>query len=87
MVEWCKLIELEKVPVLYRGAWDEKAVKACWRRTSVFGKEQEGYVVRNAESFRFEAFRKNTAKFVRADHVTTNRHWIQKRVTPNRLGG
>jgi hypothetical protein len=84
-VEWCKLIGLEPVPVLYRGTWDEQTIRACWREKSVFGKEQEGYVVRNASSFRFEVFRRNTAKYVLADHVTTNRHWTQESVIPNML--
>jgi hypothetical protein len=84
-VEWCALIGLEIVPVLYRGAWDEQTLKACWRGKSAFGKKQEGYVVRNAGSFGFEAFRNNTAKFVRADHVITNRHWMRESVTPNQL--
>jgi hypothetical protein len=84
-VEWCKLIGLETVPVLYRGKWNEKAIKACWRGRSVFGKEQEGYVIRNAKSFRFEDSRDNTAKYVRANHVTTNQHWMHDIMTPNWL--
>jgi hypothetical protein len=43
-----------KISDLYRGAWDEQAIKVCWNGKSVFSKEQEGYVVRNAESFREE---------------------------------
>ena len=86
-VEWCTLIGLEKVPVLYRGAGDERAIKACWREKSIFGKEQEGYVVRNAGSFKFDEFCNNIAKYVRADHVMTSQHWMQERVIPNRLGG
>ena len=39
------LIELEPVPVLYRGKWDEASIKACWRETSTFGCEQKGYNV------------------------------------------
>jgi hypothetical protein len=85
-VEWCRLIGLETVPVLYKGSWDEQAIKACWRGKSVFGEEQEGYVVRNAGSFRFDEFRSNVAKFVRPDHVTTNRHWMQESVISNILG-
>lgn len=83
--EWCQLIGLETVPVLYRGKWDEAAIKACWTGKSVFGKKQEGYVVRNANHFKFEDFQQNIAKYVRADHVTTNRHWMHEIITPNQL--
>ncbi len=82
-LEWCKLIELETVPVLYRGKWDESAIKACWHGKSVLGEEQEGYVVRNARSFKFDAFQSNVAKYVRASHVTTDQHWMYERVIPN----
>jgi hypothetical protein len=83
---WCKDFSLETVPVLYRGAWNEKAVQACWKGVSAFGKEQEGFVVRNAGSFSFEKFRENTAKFVRKGHVADNDvHWMKKKVVPNKL--
>ena len=84
-VEWCQLLELETVPVLYRGQWDEAAIKACWRGTSVFGEEQEGYVVRNAGRFSFNKFQNNVAKYVRAAHVTTDQHWMHKAIQPNVL--
>lgn len=84
-VEWSALMGLETVPVLYRGVWDEWAIKACWRETSTFGKEQEGYVVRNAVNFLFSNFRENVAKYVRPQHVTTNQHWMYQAVIPNQL--
>ncbi|MBD3307268.1 2'-5' RNA ligase [candidate division KSB3 bacterium] len=84
-VEWAALIGLEIVPVLYRGTWDERAVKACWRERSTFGNEQEGYVVRNAGRFPFSEFRMNVAKYVRPQHVTTDQHWMYQKVTPNQL--
>ena len=85
-VEWCKLIGLETVPVLYRGKWDEESIRACWREKSVFGKEQEGYVVRNSKSFPFSAFQNNIAKYVRPHHVTTDANiWMHQEVMPNIL--
>ena len=83
--EWCQLIGLETVPVLYRGKRDEEVIKACWTGKSVFGNEQEGFVVRNANSFKFEEFQKNIAKYVRANHVTTDQHWMNEAIRPNRL--
>lgn len=84
-VEWCQLLSLETVPILYRGKWDVAAIKACWSGKSVFGKDQEGYVVRNARCFEFEDFQQNIAKYVRADHVTTSQHWLHEAITPNQL--
>ena len=85
--EWCKLLGLEHVPVLYRGPWNEAKIKSCWRGTSAFGAEQEGYVIRNASRFQFGDFGRNLAKFVRASHVTSEEHWMAQALVPNRLSG
>lgn len=84
-IEWCKLIDLETVPVLYRGIWDEKVIKACWHGKSAFGKEQEGYVIRNGGNFPLSDFQNNIAKYVRPQHVTTDQHWMYEAVSPNTL--
>ena len=51
----------------------------------MFGKDQEGYVVRNANRFKFEDFQDNIAKYVRANHVTTDQHWMHEAIIPNQL--
>lgn len=85
-VEWCDLLDLVHVPVLYRGPWDTLRVMDCYTGTSREGGEtQEGYVVRVAQSFKFENFASRVAKFVRANHVTTDEHWINQPMTPNLL--
>lgn len=85
-VAYCELLGLQTVPVLYRGLWDEKAIKACHTGTSSFGGVQEGYVVRRADAFTYSTFRKSVAKFVRADHVQTGaKHWRASSVIPNTL--
>ncbi|MDO3410353.1 RNA ligase family protein [Saccharibacillus sp. CPCC 101409] len=78
-------LHLPTVPVLYRGVWDEKAVKACYTRVSKHGGEQEGYVVRLASSFGYDDFKVSLAKFVRKNHVQTDDHWLSKPVEPNEL--
>jgi len=82
-VEWCGLLGLEHVPVLYRGPWNVEDVKACYTGVSRFGGVQEGYVVRDAARFRYEDFWSATAKFVRESHVQTDKHWMQQEVVPN----
>jgi hypothetical protein len=83
--EWCQLLGLSHVPVLYEGIWDEAAVKACWTGKSRQGGDQEGYVVRVAEKFNFDQFGTSLAKFVRKNHVQTSDHWLDEPVVPNLL--
>lgn len=87
VAEWCALLNQPIVPVLYRGVWDERAVRACWtgRSTASPGDEQEGFVVRLADAFPVSEFSTSVAKFVRANHVQTDEHWMHKAVIPNGL--
>lgn len=80
-MEWCELLDLIWVPILYRGAWDEQKVRSCFdpKRGS------EGYVVRPTRSFSFGDFRRVMGKFVRAGHVQTTHHWKAQAVIPNGL--
>ena len=85
MSDLCDLIGLKTVPVLYRGPFNEKAIKAAWNGVSAFGDISEGYVIRAAGFFAegdFEAF---TAKYVRPNHVQTDEHWMDKPVKKNLL--
>lgn len=80
--EWAALLGLKPVRVLYRGVWDEDAVQSLYQ-PELDGNQMEGFVVRIADSFPYAAFSRSVAKFVRADHVQTNQHWIKARVTKN----
>lgn len=82
-VEVASLLQLETVPVLYRGIYDEKKIKELYLKTSVFGGEQEGYVVRLAESFHYDDFKLSVGKFVRENHVQTSDHWLNQTIVPN----
>ena len=84
-IEWASLLGLEIAPVLYRGVWNEEVVKSCYTKVSRFGGEQEGYVVRVTEGFRYEDFKWSAAKFVRKNHVQTDKHWLAQAVVPNGL--
>lgn len=83
--EWCSLMDLCTVPELYRGIWDEEYIKSLWRGLSVFGGEGEGYVVRVIDSFHYNQFGNNVAKWVRKDHVQTSSHWMQETLVKNLL--
>lgn len=46
----------------------------------------EGYVVRLEEVFSYRNFRNSVAKYVRAKHVQTIKHWMHGQpVIPNKL--
>lgn len=80
-LEWCKLLGLEHVPLLWRGIFDEKFI----REFPIDFSKQEGYVVRITESFHYDDFKKYVGKFVRENHVNTSEHWMFQKVVPNKL--
>jgi len=85
-VLWAKLLGLDVVPVLYRGPWDEAAVRRFDAATvSLLGGDREGYVVRRAGDFHYRAFRQSVAKYVRKGHVQTDDHWKNRVIVPNGL--
>ncbi|MBE7099715.1 MULTISPECIES: RNA ligase family protein [Bacillus cereus group] len=84
-VVWCEKLGLVHVPVLYRGPYNEKAIRSCYSGKSIFGGIQEGYVLRFTETFHYDDFSQSVGKFVRKDHVQTNKHWMTQTVIPNQL--
>lgn len=73
MVEYCELLGLKTVPLLYRGkdfkqavtAWQSQKDESC----------SEGFVVRSAGRIAYDDFSSSFAKWVRANHVTTDASW------------
>lgn len=82
-VDWCQLLGLVHVPVLYRGPFDEGRLEEI--AEGIDTDSQEGYVVRVADSFCYDGFGSCVAKWVREDHVQTSEHWMHKEVVPNDL--
>ena len=66
---------------LYVGVWCEKTIKNMVLETT----QQEGYVVRLAERYHYADFKKSVAKWVRKNHVNTDKHWMHSEVIPNGL--
>ena len=83
--EWCALLGIPTVPVLWRGAW------SGWRESEYksVGKYglREGYVVRPEDSFRYGDYATRVAKWVRAGHVTSATHWRSREIVENSLAG
>jgi hypothetical protein len=83
-VSLCESINIETVPVLYRGIWDEKLIKSLYKQ-NYNGDECEGYVVRLADSFNLDNFSNSIAKYVRKNHVQTDEHWLYNSTEKNIL--
>ncbi len=77
----CEFLSLEHVPILWRGMYNEDFIKNFKINTEI----QEGFVVRIANKFHMDDFNTSVAKWVRASHVTTDDHWMFKKVIPNEL--
>ena len=71
--EWCDLLNLPHVPVLYKGGDFNSAIKV-WKE-SLNEKVSEGFVLRNSDSFKYSDFDMNIAKYVRKNHVQTSADW------------
>lgn len=78
--EYARMLGLCIVPQLYRGPYDEKIIKNI-----KLSSDMEGYVVRNVYEFKYDDFNSNVAKFVRANHVTTDEHWMNSPLVMNKL--
>lgn len=75
----CALLGLKTVREIYRGIYDKdkimKAFEDVKTELAQNGQDIEGFVVRDVESFGLDEFQKHVAKFVRANHVQTDKHW------------
>ena len=80
-LDWCELLGLIHVPILYRGKFDEDFLK----NYKIDTKKVEGYVIRLADSFKYEDFNFSVAKWVRENHVQTNDHWMYNKIIKNKL--
>jgi len=98
-VEWFALLNsdiegtnfhIEPCPYFYRGIWNREAIEKAWRifRNEEILKQQEheGYVIHYSGAFHFKDYRRAVAKYVRAGHVMTTKHWMHgQAVEPNEL--
>lgn len=77
--EYAKLLDIELVPVLYKGKWDLDKIKSLYQ--PIYDNcECEGYVVRLSSGFHYSDFGKSVAKYVRSNHVGSHGFWSSKMV-------
>lgn len=82
-VEWFQLLDIESVPVLFRGEMDEGQVE--YLKAMQHASDFEGYVVRVSQGFELVDFPTRVGKWVRANHVQTHGHWMRQALVPNGL--
>lgn len=75
-LEWLQLLDIEPVPVIYDGTYDEKKIRSLYDSKRDWA-SSEGYVIRVADAFSYGKFRECIAKFVRHGHVQTTKHWMR----------
>jgi hypothetical protein len=80
-LEWANLLELTTPKVFYEGIYDENIIK----NITLDLNKVEGYVIRIKDSFHYDDFSKSVAKWVRKDHVTSDKHWTKQPIIPNIL--
>ena len=79
IVKLCELFKLKHVQVVYKGVYDKDKIMEAFENTkkelAEQGQDIEGFVVRDANEFPISDFSKHVAKYVRANHVQTDKHW------------
>jgi hypothetical protein len=80
-IEYCQLLNLSHVNVIYRGIFDLNLI----RNIKINTDKQEGFVIRLASEFLLDDFQKSVVKWVRSGHVQTDEHWMNKPIIPNNL--
>lgn len=84
--EWADLLGLETVDEIWDGKFDRGVVKMCnWGAYKYGSSGAEGFVVRVSSSYHYNMSPLRIAKYVRKDHVTTDKHWLYDKVIPNGL--
>lgn len=85
-LDWCQLLGLEPVTMIYRGEFGRNILdeEFCRYRSSL-GRGVEGYVVRETTRFFRSEFSQKVAKYVRKDHVQTDEHWLSRPIERNQL--
>ena len=79
--DYFSILGITPVPVLYVGIWNEKLIRELSNQMDL--NKSEGYVVRLADSFHYNNFSTSVAKYVRKNHVQTDKHWSQAQFIPN----
>lgn len=78
-------LDLETVPVILDGVWEGDMQTTLAEAFKPYAGDHEGYVVRTYKAFSYEDFGISAAKYVRKDHVQTDKHWMHTEIIRNKL--
>lgn len=78
-----KELGIVHVPELYIGPYESGLTERIAERTVARG--GEGIVVRTFDSFDYDDFAEHIAKYVRPNHVQTDKHWSLSTIEQNKL--
>lgn len=70
-VTWCELLEINHVPVLYRGEFDSDKIHSIYNSLK---RVSEGYVIRFDRKYHYTDFANSVVKYVRPNHIVDTRH-------------
>lgn len=73
------------VKVLYRGLYSDAVVDDLIKTLDF--EKTEGFVIRTVSSFKYNEFANSVCKYVRPNHVSTEKYWMHCDVVPNNLNG
>lgn len=77
-----KEFDIKLVPVLYKGPYEELALKSI---ISTLDENSEGFVLRTTDPISANQWQSRVAKYVRANHVQTDTHWMNNKIERNLL--
>jgi hypothetical protein len=80
-LEWAEILGLNTPAILYRGLWNQ----AWFDKFSIETDQCEGYVVRLSEGYHYDEFTQCVAKWVRASHVQSDKHWMHAAIIANHM--
>jgi hypothetical protein len=81
-LEWFSLFDITPVEVIYRGVYDKESILNAFEPHR---EQHEGFVIRRENAFKYNEFKDNMAKYVRKNHVNSDKHWMHQTITPNKL--
>lgn len=76
-------LRIKPVTELYRGPFYDRLFEKIAAQLDL--SKQEGFVARDAAGFNENSMPRCMGKYVRADHVQSETHWMKSELVPNRL--
>jgi hypothetical protein len=83
-LDYFESLSIVPVKVIYNGIFDADKIQSL-SRSLINLEKDEGYVMRIADGFDYESFPKSVAKYVRPNHVQTDKHWRHSKLVQNVL--